>query len=101
MVLAIPLMRGKVKPNSWYGFRVSATLDNPDVWYPVNAVAGKWLLVLGAINMAAAILIPLIWPDMTFDAYAIILSIIILGGMVFVFVAGMRYANALTAKMDE
>jgi len=27
--LSIPLMQGRVKPNAWYGLRISYTHDNP------------------------------------------------------------------------
>ncbi|MBY0112313.1 MAG: SdpI family protein [Phycisphaerales bacterium] len=46
--LGVPLWRGKVPPNELYGFRIPATLDDPGVWYPVNRVAGVWLMVTGA-----------------------------------------------------
>ena len=101
IVLAIPLMRGKIKPNGLYGFRVRATLDNSEIWYPVNAWAGKWLLVLGVVNVASAVLIPLIWPTVTLDAYAIIMSVIALGGIIFILIAGMHYANILAAKTGD
>ena len=29
--LAVPLIRGRVKPNAWYGFRIPLTLDNPEI----------------------------------------------------------------------
>ena len=52
IALAIPLIQGKVKPNSWYGFRITRTLSDPDIWYAVNAYAGKGLLAYGAIIIA-------------------------------------------------
>jgi hypothetical protein len=44
----IPLGRGLVGPNPLYGFRTEATLRDPAVWYPVNRVAGYWLIATGA-----------------------------------------------------
>ena len=38
--LAIPLILGKVPPNSWYGFRIRLTLDDPEIWYPANRYGG-------------------------------------------------------------
>ncbi|MCO5196653.1 MAG: SdpI family protein [Anaerolineae bacterium] len=101
VAVAIPLIRGKIKPNSWYGFRVRATLDNPDVWYPVNAYAGKRLLALGVVSIVFSVLIPLIWPSITLDAYAVAVTVIWIGGMLLILIVGMRYANALSAKMDR
>ena len=45
--LSIPLIRRKVAPNAWYGFRVRQTLDDPTVWYEANAYLGRCLLWAG------------------------------------------------------
>jgi uncharacterized membrane protein len=53
--LGIPLAMGRVGPNPLYGFRTSATLRDPAVWYPVNRVAGRWLAATGiAVACSAA-----------------------------------------------
>ena len=33
ILVAIPLIRKKIKPNHLYGFRVPQTLNDPEVWY--------------------------------------------------------------------
>ena len=53
--IAIPLIQRRIKPNYWYGLRTRRTLDNPQIWYDVNAHAGKQLLVSGVITTVAAI----------------------------------------------
>ena len=45
--LSLPLIWRKVGPNPWYGFRVRQTLEDPAVWYPVNAFAARGLLCVG------------------------------------------------------
>ena len=55
VALSIPLIRGKVSPNVWYGFRIRLTHENPDIWYPANAYAGRLLLIAG---MATSIQVP-------------------------------------------
>jgi uncharacterized membrane protein len=39
--LSIPLVQGKVPPNSTYGFRTSKTLADPSIWYEANRFAGR------------------------------------------------------------
>src|SRR5690348_16633966 len=39
MALAVPLMGGRVKPNSLYGLRTERTLRDEDAWYRGNAYA--------------------------------------------------------------
>jgi hypothetical protein len=39
--LAIPLIRGWIRPNHWYGFRIPLTLNNPDICIrPTVTLAG-------------------------------------------------------------
>jgi hypothetical protein len=52
--LSIPLILGKIPPNGLYGFRVKKTMENPEIWYPVNKVGGKWLLVSGIVLVVTA-----------------------------------------------
>lgn len=47
VALSIPLIQRRVPPNWLYGFRTPKTLKHPDIWYPANAYAGKWLLGMG------------------------------------------------------
>ncbi len=52
--LSIPMIMGKIPPNGLYGFRVKKTMDNPEIWYTVNAYSGKWLLA-GSLVQALAV----------------------------------------------
>jgi uncharacterized membrane protein len=68
-VVAVPLIKGKVKPNALYGFRVPQTLNDPAVWYAVNAHFGRRLLLTGlATALAAALLYNV--PGLDVDSYA-------------------------------
>ena len=55
VAVSIPMIRGRVKPNWIYGFKVRKTVENPGIWYPANAYAGKWLLGCGVLTVVAAI----------------------------------------------
>jgi uncharacterized membrane protein len=52
--LAIPLAMRWVPPNRVYGFRTRATLEDPNVWYPVNRVTGIWLIATGIATAAVS-----------------------------------------------
>ena len=47
-LLGLPLMTRRVGPNRLYGVRLKSTLDDPTLWYEVNAYAGRELVWLGA-----------------------------------------------------
>jgi len=68
-LFAVPLIKRKVKPNWIYGFRVPQTLNDPVLWYAVNAHFGRRLLVIGlATALAALLLYPM--PGLDVDSYA-------------------------------
>ena len=68
-IIAVPLIKGKVKPNALYGFRVPQTLNDPDVWYAVNAHFGRRLLLTGIATTLAAIVLYRV-PGLDVDSYA-------------------------------
>jgi hypothetical protein len=92
--LSVPMILGKIPPNGLYGFRVKKTMENLEIWYPVNAYSGKWLLVVGSI-MALASVGLFIVPGISLDTYAY--SILAVWGVVFAvaLLASFRYMNSL------
>ena len=96
--LSIPMMRGKVSPNKWYGFRVKATLENPDIWYPANAYAGKLLCATGIITVVSAVVCAFI-PGISEDDYAITVSVVMLGSLFITFFFCMRYVKSLANRI--
>lgn len=92
--LAIPLMRRRVPPNSFYGVRVPATYADEWVWYEANAQSGRDLFVLGWIQAIYAVLLPLL-PLMTAEKYALANVAYMLVGMLAFAVLGWRRANRL------
>jgi len=55
--LSVPLILHKIPPNGMYGFRLPATLDNPNLWYKANAYAGRRFLVVGLGTAMGAIIL--------------------------------------------
>jgi uncharacterized membrane protein len=55
-VLAIPMIREKIKPNLFYGFRTKKTMSDEKIWYAANKYAGKCMVNAGfAIVILAAV----------------------------------------------
>jgi hypothetical protein len=76
--LSLPLIQRRVRPNTWYGFRARRTLENPTIWYDVNAYAGRRLLISGIITTVAAVVLYFL-PGLTIDGYA--LGVLFCGGV--------------------
>ena len=53
--LGVPLVRGKVAPNTLYGCRTRRTLSDPKLWYEANRSSGRDFLISGAILLAASL----------------------------------------------
>jgi uncharacterized membrane protein len=49
--LGIPLVSGRIGRNRLYGFRTSKTLRDDQIWYPVNALSGIWLIWAGMLSL--------------------------------------------------
>ncbi len=56
-LISVPLIKGRIPRNRWYGFRMPKTLRSDSVWYPVNAYSGKCLYVSGLIIAAGSLLL--------------------------------------------
>jgi hypothetical protein len=98
--LGLPMMHGKVPPNSWYGFRIRLTLDNPDIWYPINAWAGKWLIRYG-LACAAAGLAAFALPADWLEGYLLGLSIALMAGILTLLIIGSRMAWSLAQARER
>ena len=55
MALAVPLMRGRVKPNSLYGLRTERTLRDEEAWYRGNAYGGRLFFRTGLAALVAVV----------------------------------------------
>ncbi len=69
-------------------------MEHPEIWYPVNAYGGKWLLAVGMGIVLAAVIFANI-PGLTLDVYAYC----VLGVLVLLFslaiMATVRFMKAL------
>jgi hypothetical protein len=89
ILIALPLLEGRIKPNPVYGFRVRATLENPKVWYAVNKYFAQRLLLAAVVEIIAAIALFML-PNMDPSAY--VLSALIV--FVIAFTIGMMQTSS-------
>lgn len=100
VIAGIPMSRGKVKRNAWYGFRMPITQKSDEMWYPTNSYAGKGLVIVGLIVIVTS-LFSLLLSDLTSDEYAILMTIILLGALFIMFGFCYRYAKRLDTQISE
>jgi hypothetical protein len=95
--LSIPLILCKVPPNAWYGFRTRLTLENPGIWYPVNAWASRRLCALGAALVVVA-LVGLLVPEVVAPWYAPTFATSLIAAVSLILVGGIRCARRLARE---
>jgi uncharacterized membrane protein len=61
--VGVPLLRGWIPRNRLAGFRTSKTLSNDRVWYEANRVAGRDLIIAGAVVMTTAVASELLYKE--------------------------------------
>ena len=82
IILSIPLILQKVRPNCFYGVRTRKTMSDEAVWYKANKFFGCGMLISSLFSLVVLIVVVLI-PD--------VVSVIIinkLGGLVVVLPVG-------------
>jgi hypothetical protein len=90
--ISVPLMLRKIGPNPVYGFRVKQTLENPVVWYEVNAYAARRLLVDGLLIALAAVVLYAV-PGIGIDRYALSVTAIAFLALGLTMIASVRYLH--------
>ena len=88
IVLGIPLLLEKVKPNWFYGFRTPTILKNKDLWYKVNKQVGREFIIAGIILMIGSIYMIIFQPVITLIQLIIILLMILQLSLVFIIIRG-------------
>jgi len=95
--LGLPLWRGLVQPNRWYGLRLSATLGSTSTWYAANARFGRILAIIGvAIVVAAGTALAAGWTGM---GTVIILAVTALVGVAAASISGVLIARSAAARV--
>jgi uncharacterized membrane protein len=92
--LSIPLVRRRVKPNPWYGFRTPRSMSSERIWYEANAYAGRLAVRLGLGFLVAVVgLYFVLRPN--FVVYNLACTAALLGTIVVHLVLCFRYLRSL------
>jgi uncharacterized membrane protein len=98
ILAAVPLMRRRIGPNRLYGLRVRATYADERVWYEANAATGRDLLILGVIQLLAALLpLPFI-RQISEVAYVLVNVAVASVGAILLALVGLLRADGLLKK---
>jgi hypothetical protein len=102
IALSVPLIRGWVRPNAWYSFRIPLTLSDPAIWYPANRYAGQLLLVYTLVLLVVTPGLPLVLGMLprgpATDLYAVSVAAVALVDIIVVLGLSLRYDRKLGEK---
>ena len=97
MLVARPMIKRRIGPNHFYGFRTPKTLSSPDIWYPANEFSGRRLFAAGAvITLFSLLLAPLnLFGSAGQGIYSGIMVAIMLVSVIGALIASFRYLQRL------
>ncbi len=95
--LSVPLILQKIPPNGLYGFRIRSTLEDPQLWYRVNAYAGRRLLIVG-LGAALSSIILYFTSGNSIDQYALSCLAIFLALFLWAIISSFLYLRTLQNK---
>jgi uncharacterized membrane protein len=94
IVVALPLIAGKVKMNAWYGVRIPAAFESEARWYEINRHGGRLLVVWGVV-IAVTALVGSALPRRAWIAYDFASLAVLTAGLVWVIVRIYRNASSI------
>lgn len=101
IALGLPLALKKVKPNWLYGFRISCTLEDEEIWYAVNTQGGKDFIILGSILLSIGIVsVFYIGQPQIQRAFLISTIAVTLAGLAFLTARGFILTRNLTKEKE-
>lgn len=95
--LALPLIKQKIKINSWYGIRIPQTMENVNVWYKVNKIMGKYIFSWGILISVLSLYFILKPTNPNYLMVYILLGITIIGAILLV-VISFKVANRISIQ---
>ncbi len=96
--LSVPLILQKIPPNGLYGLRVRATMEDPRLWYKVNAYAGRRLLVVGLLTAFGAIIL-YYTTSQNIDRYAMSCLGVFLALFLWAIISSFLYLKSVQAEL--
>ena len=95
IILGIPLLLEKIKPNWFYGFRTPKSLSNKEIWYKANKYVATDIIIAGCITVIGSLCLLLTGDDLSIETNAYIGSFLIVTPLIIVLVRGFIYLKKL------
>jgi uncharacterized membrane protein len=95
IILGIPLLLEKIKPNWFYGFRLPKTMSSKDIWYKSNKYVGRDFIITGIIVTLGSLFLLMIRNNMSLNLIVLIGSFLVLITIILVLIRSLIYLKKL------
>ncbi|MDH7517714.1 MAG: SdpI family protein [Candidatus Thermoplasmatota archaeon] len=95
IIMGIPLLLEKVKPNWFYGFRLPKTLSNNEVWYKSNKYVGRDFVIMGIIISLISLFMLIARDSLSIILIVYVGAALLIGSVFIVLIRGFIYLKKL------
>ena len=95
ILLGLPLLYEKIKPNWFYGFRLPKTVNNEDIWYNINKYTAKDMIISGIVIIIGMLILLLFKSSVSLSQIVLIGTILIVITLIIFFIRGLNYLKKL------
>jgi len=95
VILGMPLLLEKIKPNWFYGFRTPKTMSNKEIWYKSNKYLGRDFIIIGIILIVGSLFLLTPVNGFSIEEIAYIELFLTLIPIIIVLIRGFAYLKKL------
>jgi len=95
IIVGIPLLLGKIKPNWLYGFRLLKTLSTDEIWYKSNKYVGRDFVVAGIIVTLCSLFLLIFRSSFSIIEITWIGTLLLIFPIIIVLIRGFNYLKKL------
>jgi uncharacterized membrane protein len=95
IILGIPLLFEKIKPNWVYGFRLPNILSNEEIWYKSNKYVGRDFIVAGMIVIIGSLILFAVKSEFSILEITWTITLLLILPIIIVLIRGFNYLKKL------
>jgi len=95
IILGIPLLLEKIKPNWLYGFRLPYTLSSDEIWYKSNKYVGRDFIVAGFIVILGSLFLLVFKTDSSVIGISLVSILLIILPIIIILIRAFNYLKEL------
>jgi len=101
IILGFPLFLKKIPPNRIYGFRTRALRNNTNLWYKINRICGKYLILSGILLVILNIILLIAIDDISPEIKRIVAILFMLFSLIAITIRCIILSNIENNNFSE